>query len=236
MEEPMESINQKSIRNQAKQAAFGYLVIFFCGIFANFYVLENIFGQQHSAGLSAVFKANLVIFQWGNLAFFITMIIDVAIGWQLFQILKGANKELASFSALLRIVYATILGIALYHLSQMMWLVSDETMQGTGEVDWQLLMHKVAFNKVWVMGLVIFGIHLMLTGWIIIKSSDFSSLIGYGLLLAGSGYIADGGAQLILYNYEAWSMLFNTWVLVGGVVGEMAFMIYLFYLGYRKVA
>ncbi len=174
------------------------------------------------------------MFQYGNAAFLITMILDVALAWQLYVITKGVDMELSAFSSMLRLIYAAVLGIALFHLSQMLYLANTTLSLHLDTLDWEIYIHKLAFSKVWVMGLILFGIHLMIHGFLLIKGKGFSSWVGYGLLIAGSGYIADGAGQLILANYDKWTFILDTWVLVGGVTGEMALMIYLFYLAFRK--
>lgn len=221
-------------KRQALLAGIAYVIIFFTAIFANFYVLEGLFGRADHHGLTAAIRTQVNMFQYGNAAFFITMILDVVLAWQLYIITKDVDKELSAFSGLLRLIYAAVLGIALYHLSQMLFLATTTLNIETDTLDWLIFNHKLAFNKVWVTGLVLFGIHLMIYGFLFIKGTGFSSWIGYGLLLAGSGYIADGVGQLILANYEAYAYILDTWVLIGGVTGEMAFMVYLFVLAFRK--
>jgi hypothetical protein len=80
-----------------------------------------------------------------------------------------------------------------------------------------------AFNNGWLIGLVFFAFHLLVVGYLIIKSGGYiPRMIGIFLIIASSGYLIDSTAHFLLPNYTDYETIFLLIVAVPGVIGELS--------------
>lgn len=98
-------------------------------------------------------------------------------------------------------------------------------------LDAQVMLFLDAFNYGWLIGLVCFGVHLILLGYLILKSGFIPRVLGILLILAGAGYVSDTLANALLADYDAYATVFLLIVAVPTVVGELAFTIWLLWRG-----
>ena len=84
-----------------------------------------------------------------------------------------------------------------------------------------------AFNDTWLIGLLMFGLHLVLLGYLMVKSQYMPKLVGIVLLVAGIAYGFDTFANLAFSNYEAYENIFLAIVAVPAIVAELAFTVWL---------
>ena len=150
--------------NAARIAGLGYLIIFISGIFANFFVLESLIVPESPAGTIENIMANQLLFRVGIFSFMIMVIFDILLAWLLYILLKPVNTKLSLFSGWLRLVNGTIFGIALYHLLNVLEIVGGADyikMLDPGQLQAQVLLFLHSFNQLWLIGLVFFGLHLL---------------------------------------------------------------------------
>jgi len=93
-----------------------------------------------------------------------------------------------------------------------------------GQADLQLqsdvLTQIQQYDDIWSFGLGLFGIHLLLIGWLAFRSGFVPRFIGVLVLIAGAGYLVDsfGGLLSATYTFELASFTF---------IGEVVLMIWL---------
>jgi hypothetical protein len=66
-----------------------------------------------------------------------------------------------------------------------------------------------------------FGIHLVLLGYLVIKSGYVSRVLGFVLMVAGAAYVIDTMANALLANYDDFEAVFLIMVAVPSVIGEL---------------
>jgi hypothetical protein len=226
----------KALKKTARLAGAGYLVIFITGFFANFFVLEGLVVEGNAQATSENILANLMQFRWGIFAFLIMVVIDVLMAGPLYILLKPVNKNLSLLSAWLRLVNGTIFGVALYSLFGILHLLSGAeylTALEPAEIHARVMLHLEAFNFIWLIGLVFFGLHLFLMGILILKSDYIPKIIGGLLQLAAVGYLTDSFAQFLLPDYKSVQHVFELVVLIPGVIGELSFTVWLLIKGVK---
>jgi hypothetical protein len=224
----------KALKKTARLAGAGYLVIFITGFFANFFVLEGLVVEGNAQATSENILANLMQFRWGIFAFLIMVVIDVLMAGPLYILLKSVNKNLSLLSAWLRLVNGTIFGVALYSLFGILHLLSGAEYLSAlepAEIHARVMLHLEAFNFIWLIGLVFFGLHLFLMGILILKSDYIPKIIGGLLQLAAVGYLTDSFAQFLLPDYKSVQHVFELVVLIPGVIGELSFTVWLLIKG-----
>jgi hypothetical protein len=197
-------------RKLAVTAGISYLVIFFAAIFANFFVLDLI----HKAPLEAIQQNNMIV-RFGIMAFIITVVFDVVVAWALYELYK--QDSLSGLSTLFRMMHAAIMGVAIFQLPAALVLTTSQ----------EILKQLDYFNTIWLIGLFFFGIHLILLAKIIVRPK----VIAFSLLIAGIMYMVDTSAHFILPDYEAYSSIFLTLVIIPSICGEMSFSIWLLIKG-----
>ncbi len=223
-----------SLRKAARVAGFGYLIIFISGIFANFFVLQSLIVSGDAAATVNNIMASELLFRFGIFSFLIMVIFDVVLAWTLYILLKPVNKSLSLLAAWFRLVNATIFGVALYNLFSILHLLGGAsylTVFETGQLQVQVMLFLNAFNYTWLIGLVFFGIHLFLLGFLVFKSGYISRVLGVLLIVASLGYLIDSFAHVLLINYVDYEAIFMLVVFVPGIIGELSFTFWLLLKG-----
>ncbi|WP_292465884.1 DUF4386 domain-containing protein [Methanolobus sp.] len=230
-------VDDISLRKVAIIAGLSYLIIFVLGIVANFVVLMNLFVPENAATTVNNITANMSQLRLGILGFIIMVIFDVVVAWALYIFLKPVSNSLSLLAAWLRLVNATIFGIALFNLFSVLRLFGDAnylTQLSTGQLQIQVMSLLHAFNDTWLIGLIFFGLHLAVLGYLIIISGYIPKFIGILLVIASIGYLIDSFAHFVLSNYADYAGIFMMIVVVPGVIGELSFTLWLLLKG-RKL-
>lgn len=221
---------ERNLKIIARLTGLGYLGIFITGFFANFFVLEGLVVKENATTTYQNFINHPDQFYMGLFAFGIMIIFDIILAFPLYQLLKDDNKSCAKISSILRVLNG------LYFLFSLSYLVSlgcDLYQDSAGlEVSLEGYLH--SFNKHWSIGLIIFGLHLLILGNLIRKSFKFPSWIGVLLTLASIGYLLDSSAQIGLFGESHLKGFFANMVVIAGTVGESALTLYLIIKGVRK--
>ena len=214
----------------ARFTGAGYLIIFITGIFANFFVIEGLVSPSDATATVANIKANASLFRTGIFSFIIMVIFDVLLAWTLYILFKSVNSNLSLLSGWLRLANGTVFGVALFHLLDIMQVISGaEYLKAfsPAQLDAQVMQSLAAFNNTWLIGLLFFGMHLLLLGYLIYKSGYVPRFIGILLCIAAMGYLIDSCANFMLSNYADYKDIFMMIVVIPGVVGEFSLTIWL---------
>jgi hypothetical protein len=219
-----------SQRNSAIVAGIGYLIIFAAGIFANFAVLSRLVVPGDAAATAENIAASSGLFRVGIAGFLIMVIADAVVAWALYVLLKQVNRSLSLLAAWLRLVNATIFGIALYNLLRILPLLGGADYLRALETDQlhaQVMLLLNAFDYGWLIGLVFFGFHLLVLGYLVFKAGYIPRILGVLLVIASSGYLIDSFANFLLPSYADYETVFSMVVLVPALIAELAFPLWL---------
>ena len=111
----------------------------------------------------------------------------MVIAWALYVLLAPVNRSLSLLTAWFQLVYAAIALsgvlnlVAVYHL---LHTPDYLTLFGSGPLHAQVLLLLNSFRYAWTLGLVPFGVHLVLLGYLIYRSGYIPRIVG--ILLAQS--------------------------------------------------
>ena len=162
-------------------------------------------------------------------AFFINFIEDIVIAWALYFLLAPINKAVSLLASLFQLVYASICFTGLFNLLPVYRaLTSGEygSAAGTSVLHEQVYLLLRWFRYDYSMALVLFGIHLVLVGALIVRSRYIPLWLGLVLVADGLGWII-GMLQPYLYPHVALDWLQVT------ALGELIFMLWLLIAGWR---
>jgi hypothetical protein len=121
-------------------------------------------------------------------------LLDVVVAWGLYIVLMPANKNLSSLAAWLRVIYA---GIFFFAISKLFVAMQVLTVDGV-----QAMSFLKAFQSIFDKGLILFGFHLLVLGYLAFKSGYVPKWLGGFLVLAGLGYIVDGFGKMFSPTYN----------------------------------
>jgi hypothetical protein len=209
-------------RQYALIAGLGYVVLFVLGIFANFFVREGLVVTGDAAQTAANIIESEGLFRIGMVSFLVIFAVDVIVAWALYVLFKKVDQNLSLVTAWFRIVYTVFLGVAVIFFYQALQLLSGSEFLNVfdaGQLEAQALLAADTFNSTWLVGLLVFGVHLILLGWLVVKSTA-PRLLGYVLIVAGLAYVADTLAHTVLANYAAYENVFLAIVALPSVVAE----------------
>ena len=156
-------------------------------------------------------------------------VLDVVVAWALRVLFAPVSEIVSSLAAATRVAYSAVLVVATAHLvvaSQL--LTGPEGRAGftTPELQAQGLLQIDAFNAVWDAGLLLFGFHLLLLAYLVVRSSYTPAWLGIPLAAAGCGYLIDSFGSIVVRDYSAEVAAFTG-------VGEAFLMLWLLARGRR---
>ena len=224
-------------RKAALIAGAGYLLIFVLAIFANFFVRTRLIEQNDAAATFGNIVQSESLFRLGLVAFLVVFIADIVVAWALYILFKAVSQEISLLTAWFRLVYTAFLGVGVIFFFIVLQLVSGAsylTALGQSTLDAQAQLSLDAFNYAWLIGLVAFGIHLMLLGYLMLASRAASRVLGVLLVVAGAAYVVDTAAHGLLANYADYETAFLMIVAVPSVIAELAFTVWLLVRGGRQ--
>ena len=216
----------------ARLSGIAYLLIFTSGFYANFAILETLTDLTNSEKTTLNIIGNSIQFRNGLLAFFVMLISDVFLIWSLFKITKPNHKTLSYIASLFRGLHALFFTIALAKLIE----VYKATSKTVNQEDLQTTVIDLltSFDELWTIGLLFFGVHLVLLGVTALKANYIPRVIGILLIIAALGYFIDGFSKLFFDSYNNYKAYFEATVIFTAVVGELSFTIWLLIKGFSK--
>lgn len=214
----------------ARIAGIGYVALFVLAIFANFFVRVRLIEPDDAAATFANMAEHDGLVRLAIVAFLVIFLLDVAVAWALHQVFRPVGEAASALTAWFRIVYTVFLGVAILFLFAVLQLTGDAGHLAAfdqAQLDAQAVLALDAFNATWLIGLVAFGIHLVLVGRIMIRSGIAPKALGLVLSIAGLAYVFDTTMYTLLPNYADHEAVFTSIVAVPSVVAEFAFLAWL---------
>jgi Domain of unknown function (DUF4386) len=218
-----------TLRQAALLAGLAYVVIIVLALFANFFVLERLTVPDDAATTVSNIASSELLFRSGVAAFIIVLIADVVVAWALYVFLQRTNRELSLFAAWFRLIYVAISAAALLNLLIAVKLVDDTgytTAIEAGQRNAQVMLFLDAYTYGWSIGLVWFGVHLLLLGLVIVKSAHAPSILGLLVAMAGLGYAVGKLASVLLPDYNDAFLLLIAVLAVPGEFGLTAWLLW----------
>ena len=183
-----------SLRQAALVAGLTYLLN--PVTFAEAYVMPRLISVDPAETLRNL-TAHPHLFSAAVLSYLISAVGDVVMAWALYLLLQPINRALAVLGSVLQLVYAAAWLAALSNLGLIYRLVAVPAYaRHTSAVGLSLQIAELlgAYYSGWGLSLVLFGLHLVVTGWLIARSSYLPQWIGWLLFLAGWAWVVDSVA------------------------------------------
>lgn len=213
----------RAVRDAAVIAGAGILAMAPLAVFANFGVLENLVAEDDAARTAQDIRGSEALFRFGAIALFLVAVLDVVVAWALRIFFQPAHKGISTLAAWFRLAYAGVLLVAVTQLVGALPPANRAESLGAysaDQLDAEAPMRIDAFHDIWDAGLIFFGIHLLLLGFLALRSGYVPRVLGVLLALAGLGYLVGSLGAFLSSGYSAEAAVFTG-------VGELILMIWL---------
>jgi len=207
-----------SLRTAAIVAGVGLLLMAILSPIAYLNTFQRLVNFDDAALTAQNISNSMGAFRTAILFLFAVALLDVLVAWGLYIVLKPANKNLSALAAWLRVIYG---GIFIFAISKLYAALQVVTPDGT-----QAMTFLKAFQSIWDMGLILFGFHLLVLGYLAFKSGYIPKWLGVFLVLASVGYIVDGFGKTLSPDYNLNIAQFT-------FVGEVLLIFWLLWRGFK---
>jgi hypothetical protein len=232
---PQQAVD-RSVLSYARVAGVGYLVIIVTGIFAEFFVRGSLVVPGDATATAANIVASQGVYRVGLGGELLMLVCDVMVALALYVIFESVSRSLALLAAFFRLVHAAVVGVNLLNswlplalLDQAVFLTVFEPAQ----LHALALLFLEAHAYGYVIGLVFFGLHCLVLGYLVLRSRYVPGILGVLLLAASAGYLIDSAGRTLLQSYDEVAGVFGMIVLVPAFVGELSFCLWLLIKGVR---
>lgn len=220
----------------ARLAGLLYLIIIVCGIGSEVFIRSNLIVAGDVAATTANILASQGLFRLGFVGDAIMLLSDVAIAVLFYLLFKPVSQPLSLMAAAFRLMQAAIIGVNLLNYYAAMLLLNGsgygmnaESGLADGQVQKMVLMTLDLHSHGYDLGLIFFGVSSFILGYLIIKSTYFPKLLGYGLIAAAVVYLLGSFSRFLYPEALGWIEPFY----VIPLIAELAFCLWLLIKGIR---
>ena len=159
-----------SLRKAAMVVGVAFITSIFIVTLVDDFLLANFVVPGDTETLARDIEANKKLFGFAVIGYLLVLVLDSIIGLALYVVLKPANKNLASLTGTLRLLYAFSLIIGLFALVFQMIDVYD-------------------YESIKLFGYLFFALHILVLGYSVFKSGYIPKSLGILLMFASFTYI-----------------------------------------------
>lgn len=194
----------RSMRGASLIAGIGILLIVPLAVFGNFVVLEGLVTQGDAERTARDITASEGVFRLGIVSLFVVIALDVVVACAMFRVFSPVSRGISMLAACFRIVFAGVFMVAAGELVGVLRLLGHDDHLGVFDADQlyaQALLRINTFTDIWDAGLVFFGLHLLIIGYLAYMSGFVPRILGVLLVIAGLGYLSDSLGGVLFQGY-----------------------------------
>lgn len=158
-------------------------------------------------GDAATTAANIsqsgTVYLAGVSCIFLVTLIDVvaAVAW--YALFKNVDRRLATVAAWMRVTFAGLFAVATSQLAYAYTLLDDP----------ERALHAIeSYRTIWLLSLGLFGLYLILIGYLEFRSTFVPKVFGVLLVISGAGYIMDAlGVAFV----EGFTPMYGLFAIIG---------------------
>lgn len=209
----------RPLRAPSLIAGVGLLIMAALSAFGIFGPLGSLVTPGDAPGTAADVSGSEMLFRLGTASLIGVAVLDIIVAGALFEIFASVNRSVSAMAAGFRVAYAGVFFVAISHLLEVPQHLDDGA---------RILQAVDAFDTLWKAGLILFAVHLLLIGYLAVRSGFMAKLFGILLLAAGGGYLIDGMGAVLVPAYSISVAQF-------AFVGEVALIFWLLVKGRRTI-
>jgi hypothetical protein len=215
----------------AKVAGVIWLIVAILAPFAEFFVRQGLIVPGNVAATAENIVASPSLFRAGFASDLVVFVIEVALAALLYVLFRPVSRTLALVMAFARLAMVTILGLNLLNMfTALQVLTSPEyaTAFEKGQVQALAFMFLNAQHYGYALGMVFFGLHLGVLGFLVYRSGFLPRILGILMVVSALGYLADSFTKfLVPQSVETLAIV----VVVTALIGELPLTLWLLVKG-----
>ncbi len=190
---PMVNDANRSMRTASLVAGIGLLLMAVVAAFGNFVALGGLGTPRDGARAMKAIADSEGLFRWGVASLFLVAVLDVIVAAALLKLFTPVNRSISALAAWFRVAYAGVYVVAISQLVGALPLSDNAN---------EVLARIHTFDDIWHAGLILFGAHLLLIGYLAYRSGFVPKILGILLVVAGLGYLTDSFGAVLLSGYS----------------------------------
>ena len=165
----------------------------------------------------------------------VVFFLDGMAAWALYHFFEPVSIALSFLSSFLRAVYTAALGIAIFNLPKILDVVNGQLSHlGMAKESSLIMEYFGSFEDLWSKGLIIFGLHLLLLGYLAFTAKNVPKVWGVLLMIAGLSYTYLHAFHTLLPLRVVNLNLIEAILSIPMILGEVGFAIWLVAKGGKK--
>jgi hypothetical protein len=217
-------------KTTARFAGLLYLLIAVFGGFAFFAGYESLIVKGDAVATTNNILDSELMFRVGIIGDSFTFLGEIILTILLYKLFKPVGKSLSQIAAFSRLAMTTMIGMNVLNKLLVLQLLSGADYLSAFQPE-QIQALSMLFLSAYGIGSLIWGLffalHLVIIGYLIIKSGYAPKILGILFVFASFGYLINSFGNFILPEYEA----IYTIVVLATVPAELAFAFWLLIKG-----
>lgn len=215
-----------SLKNSAYLISISLLIMTLAAIFA--------YGVAHSQLIIAEDAQNTLLnltsketlFIYELIAWGIIILTDLAVSYGLFIYLRNISEKGAIASGLMRFIYTMILGYAVWQLVMILGLLRSNSPNALNIIE-----QASVFEDIWFSGLIVFGLHLSITGLVFFKSKGIPLWLSLILIFGGISYTVIHGLYVFFPVVDSFTESIESILSLPMMISELSLALWLIIRG-----
>lgn len=213
----MKNISKASKRSSALVAGISLLIMTLAAFFSYGYVHSTLVIPDDAAATFENIQASSDLFHLGIAGWVVIVVADLLVSWAFYTFFKTVDVRLAQIVGGLRLLYTLILTIAVFQLA------IATVARSASEVMASL----TSFEVIWSFGLILFGVHLVMTGYVASKAAYIPKLWSLLLVAGGAGYMVVHALYRFLPQFDSATATIEALLMLPMMAGELGFGLWL---------
>jgi len=233
----MNNGNSLEKRKAAITVAISLLVMTVISIVAFGVLHDKIFSATNPDSLFKTIVGAQALLNIEILIWLVILILDIIVAWGLYVFLIEVDKSLSLLGAWFRLLYSCILGIGIFCLVSITALTNNPMIISafeTGQIGAQIIHLENSFQAIWGLGLIIFGVHLLIVGMLTYQSKYMPNWLAIIIFVAGVGYIIVNVMYAFIPSLDNLTQIIEYIWMIPMALGEVLLAIWLLVKG-KKV-
>ena len=195
-----------SIRTASTTAGVGLLLMSAFAGFGKLVALDGLVTEGNATQTAHDILASQGLFRLGIASLILVVALDVVIACALYRVFSPVNKSLSILAAAMRLVYASVFMVAIAQLPGVLRLLTDDSNRavfGADQMNAQASLGLAAFTDIWYVSQFLFGLHLLIEGYLAYRSGYVPRVLSVLLAIAGLGYATDSLSAVL--SQDSWT-------------------------------
>lgn len=203
---------------------FGMVII---APFSELFVYPKLIYPANAAETVRNITNNKMLFISAIFGYLLTFSGDIIVSRALYILLKPVNRSLSLLTAWFRLVFSVIALVALLNLVVVFQLLTTHdylTTFGQTQLYAQVMLYLTSFKSGYHFGILFFSVHLILLGYLVLKSDYIPNVMGISLIICGLGYLTNALQPFLFPNLNLkfitltffGELIFMLWLLIKG--------------------